>query len=188
MGLLLQTEHEYNYIIWDYEHSDRDRHQPRDIVRAVINKGLTRWKKKKLVADNIAVLIAFPSEGEEQTPTIAGIRSLDEPTTSSNTTSLVSEKKNTTSGSTASYKKTYADEKSSGVNRKRPDDLNHDQVSPAKKVKVDSQSLLNRLVPNTTVTESPTDKPLADSGYDTGEDHVEIPPLEMEHASSGQSQ
>ena len=228
----VMTPKEVVEFIWDYEHNDQNCHQPRDVVRAVINEALKRWSNKNLLADNIAVLIAFLSEGEEYSPSVAGIRSLDEPTTSStesatstpspNTTvsssprdnpspSLVNEAKDTTSGSTAYYKETYTDgvtieyhtkvnlrhrkrqrpsnsaesaKKSPGVKREHPDELNHDQVSPAKKVKVDSQSLL---VADATFAESATDKPLTDSGCDTGEDHMEISPPVTDHASSDQS-
>ena len=51
-------------FIWDYEHDDQKCHQPRDVVRAVINEGLQRWSARNLLADNIAVLIAFLSEDE----------------------------------------------------------------------------------------------------------------------------
>ena len=48
-------------FIWDYEHEKDDEklHQPRDVVKAIINEALNRWKKKQLLADNISVLIAF---------------------------------------------------------------------------------------------------------------------------------
>jgi hypothetical protein len=48
-------------FIWDYEHEKDDEklHQPRDVVKAIINEALNRWKKKMLLADNISVLIAF---------------------------------------------------------------------------------------------------------------------------------
>lgn len=49
-------------FIWDYEHDEQTCHQPRDVVKAVINEALKRWKKKNLLADNISVLIAFLSE------------------------------------------------------------------------------------------------------------------------------
>ena len=49
-------------FIWDYENDDQTSHQPRDVVKAVINEALRRWKAKNLPADNIAVLIAFLSE------------------------------------------------------------------------------------------------------------------------------
>lgn len=49
-------------FIWDYEHDDQKCHQPKDVVRAVINEALRRWHAKNLLADNIAVLIAFLSE------------------------------------------------------------------------------------------------------------------------------
>lgn len=51
-------------FIWDYEHDDQKCHQPKDVVRAVINEALKRWKSKNLLADNIAVLIAFLSNEE----------------------------------------------------------------------------------------------------------------------------
>lgn len=48
--------------IWDYEHNNDECHQPRDVVRAIINEALRRWDRKRLPADNIAVLIAFLTE------------------------------------------------------------------------------------------------------------------------------
>lgn len=47
-------------FIWDYEEArDEKLHQTRDVVKAIINEALNRWKKKQLVADNISVLIVF---------------------------------------------------------------------------------------------------------------------------------
>lgn len=51
-------------FIHDYENNDQECHQPRDVVKAVINEALRRWKRKNLLADNIAVLIAFLTEEE----------------------------------------------------------------------------------------------------------------------------
>ena len=51
-------------FIWDYENDDQKCHQPRDVVRALINEGLQRWSARNLLADNIAVLIAFLSEDD----------------------------------------------------------------------------------------------------------------------------
>ena len=50
-------------FIWDYEHESRSCHEPRDVVRALINEALVRWKRKYLFADNISILIAFLSKG-----------------------------------------------------------------------------------------------------------------------------
>lgn len=62
-------------FIWDYEHSqDEKLHQPKDVVKAIINEALTRWNHKHLLADNIAVLIAFLSEdGSSCSPSVANI-------------------------------------------------------------------------------------------------------------------
>ncbi len=49
-------------FVWDYEHNRDACHQPRDVVRAIINDALRRWERKNLPADNIAVLIAFLTE------------------------------------------------------------------------------------------------------------------------------
>ena len=63
-------------FIWDYEHEQEEKlHQPRDVVRAVINEALSRWNSKHLQADNIAVLIAFLSEDESCSPSVANINS-----------------------------------------------------------------------------------------------------------------
>lgn len=51
-------------FIHDYENNDQTFHQPKDVVKAVINEALRRWKLKNLLADNIAVLIAFLTEEE----------------------------------------------------------------------------------------------------------------------------
>ena len=58
----VMTPDEVVRFIWDYEHDQDECHQPRDVVRAVINKALQRWERKRLSADNIAVLIAFLTE------------------------------------------------------------------------------------------------------------------------------
>ena len=60
-------------FIWDYEHDDQKCHQPRDVVRAVINEGLQRWKARNLLADNIAVLIAFLSEDDSCQASLSGL-------------------------------------------------------------------------------------------------------------------
>lgn len=52
-------------FIWDYEHDNQKCHQPRDVVKALINEALRKWAKRRLPADNIAVLIAFLSESED---------------------------------------------------------------------------------------------------------------------------
>lgn len=58
----VMTPTEVVQFIWDYEHDESTCHQPRDVVKAVINEALRRWKRKNLLADNIAVLIAFLTE------------------------------------------------------------------------------------------------------------------------------
>ncbi len=55
-------------FIWDYEHDSQQCHQPRDVVRAVINEALKRWNSRNMLADNIAVLIAFLTEEDEPPP------------------------------------------------------------------------------------------------------------------------
>ena len=55
-------------FIWDYEHDQEACHQPRDVVRAIINEALRRWAAKRLPADNIAVLIAFLTEAVVPAP------------------------------------------------------------------------------------------------------------------------
>ena len=66
-------------LIWDYEHDNQKCHQPRDVVRAVINECLRRWKAKNLLADNIAVLIAFLSEEDNCQPSLSGLSSSSAP-------------------------------------------------------------------------------------------------------------
>ena len=51
-------------FIHDYENDDQVYDQPKDVVKAVINEALRRWNSKNLLADNIAVLIAFLTEVE----------------------------------------------------------------------------------------------------------------------------
>lgn len=64
----MMTPNEVVRFIWDYEHNQDECHQPRDVVRAVINEALQRWERKRLPADNIAVLIAFLSEAVVEVP------------------------------------------------------------------------------------------------------------------------
>ena len=61
-------------FIWDYEQRC---HQHKDVVRAVINEALMRWKTKNLLADNIAVVIVFLSSEEtvEIQPSASGLSS-----------------------------------------------------------------------------------------------------------------
>lgn len=67
-------------FIWDYEHDSQDSHEPRDVVRAVINEALGRWKARNLLADNIAVLIAFLTEEDEPPPSsLSGLSSSSVP-------------------------------------------------------------------------------------------------------------
>ena len=58
----VMTPDEVVQFIWDYDCDKDTCHQPRDVVRATINEALRRWERKRLPADNIAVLIAFLSE------------------------------------------------------------------------------------------------------------------------------
>ena len=61
-------------FIWDYETDSQKCHQPRDVVRALINEALRRWKARNLLADNIAVLIAFLTEDDSPQPaSISGL-------------------------------------------------------------------------------------------------------------------
>ena len=61
----VMTPQEVIEFVWDYEHDESTLHQPKDVVRAIINEGLRRWERKNLLADNIAVLIAFLREGNQ---------------------------------------------------------------------------------------------------------------------------
>ena len=81
-------------FIWDYENDDQTCHQPRDVVKALIHEALRRWKHKNLLADNIAILIAFLTEEEvvvkvpnSTTPIIASkeVASTSDPSPHSNT-------------------------------------------------------------------------------------------------------
>lgn len=58
----VMSPHEVVLFIWDYECNEDECHQPRDVVRAIMDEALRRWNQKKLQADNIAVLIAFLTE------------------------------------------------------------------------------------------------------------------------------
>ena len=55
----VMTPNEVVSFIWDYEHDTLCHQESKDVVRALINEALQRWKSKGLLADNIAVLIAF---------------------------------------------------------------------------------------------------------------------------------
>ena len=49
-------------FVWDYETKEREEelmHQTRDVVRALIDEALYRWRRKGMFADNLAVVIAF---------------------------------------------------------------------------------------------------------------------------------
>ena len=49
-------------FVWDYEMGEIEAelmHQTRDVVRALIDEALYRWRKKGMFADNISVVIAF---------------------------------------------------------------------------------------------------------------------------------
>ena len=49
-------------FVWDYETVEVESelmHQTRDVVRALIDEALYRWRKKGMFADNISVVIAF---------------------------------------------------------------------------------------------------------------------------------
>ena len=61
----VMTPNEVVSFIWKYEHDMACHQESKDVVRALINQALRRWKTKGLLADNVAVLIAFLSE---QTP------------------------------------------------------------------------------------------------------------------------
>lgn len=58
----VMTPNEVVSFIWDYEHDLLCNQESKDVVRALINEALRRWKSKGLLADNIAVLIAFLSD------------------------------------------------------------------------------------------------------------------------------
>ena len=77
-------------FIWDYEHNDQECLQPRDVVRAVITEALRRWARKRLPADNIAVLIAFLSESSEDSP-VSSLLQASEPTTENEDASIALE-------------------------------------------------------------------------------------------------
>ena len=60
-------------FVWEYETREREDevlHQARDVVRALIDEALFRWRRKGMFADNIAVVIAFLTE--ENTPSLGG--------------------------------------------------------------------------------------------------------------------
>ena len=51
-------------FIYDYDNENDKSHQPKDVVSALIQEALSRWERRKLQADNIAVLVAYLSEEE----------------------------------------------------------------------------------------------------------------------------
>ncbi len=76
----VMTPTEVVEFIWDYETNSQQCHQPRDVVRAVINEALRRWNARNLLADNIAVLIAFLTEEDEPQPSsISGLSGSSSP-------------------------------------------------------------------------------------------------------------
>ena len=122
----VMTPTEVVRFIWDYEHDDEACHQPRDVVRALINEGLRRWKSKNLLADNIAVLIAFLSKEDHAHQPLLGLSSSFSGEVSAADTGVSSELRDnpvsvlpipsimrtvtkTKSGSTTYYRETTAD-------------------------------------------------------------------------------
>ena len=82
----VMTPTEVVQFIWDYEHDEQTCHQPRDVVKAIINEALKRWKQKNLLADNISVLIAFLLEEDvANTTDPVSLKSTTEASPSSNT-------------------------------------------------------------------------------------------------------
>lgn len=67
-------------FVYDYDNSDDKCHQPKDVVSAIIQEALSRWERRKLQADNIAVLVAYLSE-EESEPCHPGLSTTSEQTT-----------------------------------------------------------------------------------------------------------
>ena len=57
----VMTHQEVVEFVWDYtnEMDEEKLNRPRDVVRALINEALNRWKRKQLVADNISVILVF---------------------------------------------------------------------------------------------------------------------------------
>ena len=77
-------------FVWDYENDSQSWHEPRDVVRALINEALVRWKGKYLFADNISVLIAFLSEGSGKVSTLgSGVSGPPAPAGTSNDPQVV---------------------------------------------------------------------------------------------------
>ena len=60
----VMTPNEVVSFIWNYEHDLIPLHdqESKDVVRALINEALHRWRSKGQLADNIAVIIAFLSD------------------------------------------------------------------------------------------------------------------------------
>ena len=91
-------------FIWDYEHAHEDTPHL-DVVRAVINEALSRWNSRHHLADNIAVLIAFLSEGDYCSPSVA-CNKLSQVDRQQQQANVVHR---TRGGSTSYYKETFAD-------------------------------------------------------------------------------
>ena len=108
-------------FVWDYESRDKDDtllHQGRDVVRALIDEALYRWRKKGMFADNISVVIAFLSQDGSHSslcPSFTSCsQSIENNTTSNEVTSepaaaipdVVHHVHNTHTGSTVYHKET----------------------------------------------------------------------------------
>ena len=61
----VMTPQEVVTFIYEYENEVSNCGQSKDVVSAIIKEALERWDSKRLLADNISVLIAFLSEEEE---------------------------------------------------------------------------------------------------------------------------
>ena len=60
----VMTPAEVVSFVDEYEDDSDIYHQPKDVVTALIQEALKRWERRRLQADNIAVLIAYLSEEE----------------------------------------------------------------------------------------------------------------------------
>ena len=47
-----------------YETAGKEQQWQKDSVRALIDEALCRWRRKKMPADNVSVVITFLSEGD----------------------------------------------------------------------------------------------------------------------------
>lgn len=69
-------------FVWSYQQKEEEEeilHQTRDVVRALIDEALDRWQSRVMLADNIAIIIAFLKEENSSPVAVSGFASSTQP-------------------------------------------------------------------------------------------------------------